>query len=203
MFARAARLAAPLMRSRAVAFTGATMTAGAATWAATMPSVSCSSSVPAQGLPGTRQERTFIAVKPDGVQRALVGDIIARFEKRGYKLVALKMITPSKSFAEQHYADLSKKKFFGPLTDFFSSGPVVAMIWEGEDVIRYGRVILGATMPGDSNPGTVRGDYAVNVGRNVCHGSDSPEGASAEIALWWGEDEINNWSKTADAHLYE
>eukprot|EP00656_Telonema_subtile_P051627 TRINITY_DN69_c0_g1_i4.p1 TRINITY_DN69_c0_g1~~TRINITY_DN69_c0_g1_i4.p1 ORF type:complete len:207 (+),score=42.73 TRINITY_DN69_c0_g1_i4:137-757(+) len=206
MFARTARLfarAAPMMRTRAAAASASTVTmAGAAAWATAIPSVSCDS-IPAHGLPGTKCERTFIAVKPDGVQRALVGDIIARFEKRGYKLVALKMTTPTKKFAEQHYADLSSKKFFGGLTDFFSSGPVVAMIWEGEDVIRYGRVILGATMPGDSAPGTVRGDYAVNVGRNVCHGSDSPEGAQAEIALWWSEAEINNWSKSADANIYE
>eukprot|EP00657_Telonema_sp_P-1_P002556 TRINITY_DN15921_c0_g1_i1.p2 TRINITY_DN15921_c0_g1~~TRINITY_DN15921_c0_g1_i1.p2 ORF type:complete len:192 (-),score=66.24 TRINITY_DN15921_c0_g1_i1:11-586(-) len=191
-----------MLRTRTTAVASVTTAAvAAATWTS-MPTATCAS-VPAHGVPGTKTERTFIAVKPDGVQRALVGDIIARFENRGYKLVALKMVTPTKKFAQEHYADLSKKGFFNALTDFFSSGPVVAMIWEGEDVIRYGRVILGATMPGDSAPGTVRGDYAINVGRNVCHGSDSPEGAQHEIGLWWKETEISNWSKTADAHVYE
>merc|ERR1719424_2210780 len=167
LFARAA----PILRTRTAAVAGlATTSLAAATWTC-MPTAACDAP-PAHGVPGTHGERTFIAVKPDGVQRALVGDIIARFEKRGYKLVALKMVTPSKKFAEAHYADLNKKKFFNSLTDFFSSGPVVAMVWEGEDAVRYGRVLLGATNPADSAPGTIRGDFCINVGRNICHGSD-------------------------------
>merc|ERR1711916_98446 len=120
---------------------------------------------------GAPRERTFIAIKPDGVQRGLVGEIIKRFEQKGYKLVALKMVTPTKEFAEKHYADLSSKPFFGGLVEYFSSGPVVAMCWEGEDAILGGRRLLGATHPKDSAPGTIRGDFAVDIGRNICHGS--------------------------------
>merc|ERR1711865_17127 len=201
MMRRAVQFAArvtPSVRSR-IAIAGATATVAAASWS----SIRCESAPPAHGVPGTKQERTFIAVKPDGVQRGVVGDIISRFERRGYKLVALKMVTPDKSFAEKHYADLSSKKFFGGLTDFFSSGPVVAMVWEGKDAIRYGRVLLGATNPADSAPGTIRGDFCIDVGRNICHGSDSAEGAMAEIALWWSSGEINDWTKDADKWVYE
>ena len=95
------------------------------------------------GVPGTNQERTFLAVKPDGVQRGLIGDIIQRFEKRGYKLVGLKMVWPTLTEAENHYADLSKKPFYPGLTRFFSSGPIVCMCWEGKDVIKQGRQMLG------------------------------------------------------------
>ena len=102
-----------------------------------------SSSPPVYGIPGTNKERTFIAVKPDGVQRGLIGDIIARFEKRGYKLVGLKMVWPTLEMAKEHYADLSKKPFYPGLTKFFSSGPIVCMCWEGKDVIKQGRQMLG------------------------------------------------------------
>merc|ERR1712086_820706 len=193
-------MGSPMIKSRPMAV-AATTTAAAAAGCMWLPTA-CEG-IPAHGIHGSHQERTFIAVKPDGVQRGVVGDIIARFEKRGYKLVALKMVTPSKKFAEAHYADLNKKKFFNSLTDFFSSGPVVAMVWEGEDAVRYGRVLLGATNPADSAPGTIRGDFCINVGRNICHGSDSAEGAQAEIALWWNESEINNWTKDSDKWVYE
>lgn len=109
--------------------------------------------VPFTGLPGTDYERTFIALKPDAVQRGLVGEIIARFERKGYKLVAMKMLTPTKAQAAEHYADLSKKPFFAGLVDFFSSGPVVAMVWEGHNAALGGRKLLGTTNPQDSAPG--------------------------------------------------
>eukprot|EP00341_Mesodinium_pulex_P013632 CAMPEP_0116948060 /NCGR_PEP_ID=MMETSP0467-20121206/38076_1 /TAXON_ID=283647 /ORGANISM="Mesodinium pulex, Strain SPMC105" /LENGTH=156 /DNA_ID=CAMNT_0004632397 /DNA_START=60 /DNA_END=530 /DNA_ORIENTATION=+ len=130
-------------------------------------------------------ERTFIMIKPDGVQRGLVGDIIGRFEKKGYKLVALQQMTPSKEHLEKHYADLSKKGFFAGLISYMLSGPVVAMVWEGQNAVVTGRKMLGATHPKDSAPGTIRGDYCIDIGRNVCHGSDSVDSANAEISLWF------------------
>merc|ERR1711916_11541 len=122
--------------------------------------------LPVEGIPGTKQERTFIAIKPDGVQRGLVGPIITRFTQKGYKLVGLKMVSPTRQMAEKHYADLSSKPFFGGLCDYFSSGPIVCMIWEGEDAILGGRRLVGATNPRDSAPGTIRGDFCIQVGRN-------------------------------------
>jgi len=160
-------------------------------------------SCPSHGVAGTRQERSFIAVKPDGVQRGLIGEIISRFEKRGFKLVAMKVVKPSKAFAAQHYADLSKKGFFGNLCNFFSSGPVCAMVWEGKNVIATGRAMLGATDPNASPVGTIRGDYAIEIGRNICHGSDTAKGAEAEINLWFRPEELVCWTATSESWLYE
>lgn len=159
--------------------------------------------VPRSGLPGTNFERTFIAIKPDGVQRNKVGNIIARFENKGYKLVALKMTTPSKEKAAGHYADLAKKPFFQGLVDYFSSGPIVAMCWEGVNAIAQGRALLGATNPKDSLPGTIRGDLCVDIGRNICHGSDSPESAKHEIEFWFDESEINSYTSHSHTWVYE
>eukprot|EP00178_Gracilaria_changii_P015309 TRINITY_DN4287_c0_g1_i1.p1 TRINITY_DN4287_c0_g1~~TRINITY_DN4287_c0_g1_i1.p1 ORF type:complete len:126 (-),score=14.71 TRINITY_DN4287_c0_g1_i1:8-385(-) len=119
---------------------------------------------------------------------------MSRFEKKGLKLVACKLIQVTKEFAEKHYADLSKKPFFGGLTDFLSSGPVFAMVWEGLNAAKTGRALLGATNPADSLPGTIRGDLCVDIGRNVCHGSDSPDSAKAEIALWFKPEELCSWN---------
>jgi len=154
------------------------------------------------GEAGTRYERTFIAVKPDGVQRNAVGDIIGRFEKKGYKLVGLKMLTPSKAQAEGHYSDLAGKKFFPGLVNFFSSGPIVAMVWEGADVILGGRRTLGATNPRDSAPGSIRGDLCVDISANSIHGSDGPESAAKEIAFWFGEEEVQQYEKAMDKWIY-
>jgi nucleoside-diphosphate kinase len=159
--------------------------------------------VASHGAPGTRQERSFIAVKPDGVQRGLIGEIIGRFEKRGFKLVAMKLIRPTKDFAAQHYGDLKKKPFFPGLVDFFSSGPVCAMVWEGKNVIATGRAMLGATDPNASPVGSIRGDYGIEVGRNICHGSDSPKGAEAEINLWFRPEELISWSSASESWIYE
>lgn len=155
------------------------------------------------GKPGTRFERTFIAVKPDGVQRGIVGDIIGRFEAKGYKLVAMKMIHPTRDFAEKHYKDLSKKPFFPGLVNYFSSGPVVAMVWEGKDVIKGGRTLLGATNPSDSLPGTIRGDLCIDVGRNICHGSDGPDSAQDEISLWFNPHEVSDYENSSAKWIYE
>ncbi|XP_002123476.3 nucleoside diphosphate kinase B [Ciona intestinalis] len=148
-------------------------------------------------------ERTFIAVKPDGVQRGLVGKIIQRFEAKGFKLVALKMITATEDHLKLHYADLSTKKFFPGLVKYMASGPVVAMVWEGQDVVKTGRVMLGATNPADSAPGTIRGDFCIHVGRNICHGSDAVESANKEIALWFKPDELNNYKSCEAEWVYE
>eukprot|EP00696_Hemimastix_kukwesjijk_P007777 gnl/Hemi2/19865_TR6593_c0_g1_i1.p2 gnl/Hemi2/19865_TR6593_c0_g1~~gnl/Hemi2/19865_TR6593_c0_g1_i1.p2 ORF type:complete len:185 (+),score=78.94 gnl/Hemi2/19865_TR6593_c0_g1_i1:73-555(+) len=135
-------------------------------------------------------ERSFIAIKPDGVQRKLVGEIIQRFEKRGYTLVAMKQLQPSREMAEAHYADLSSKPFFAGLVNYFISGPIVAMVWEGPNIVSVGRMMIGATKPQESAPGTIRGDLCVDVGRNIIHGSDTVENANKEIALWFRENEI-------------
>ncbi|KAJ2613499.1 nucleoside diphosphate kinase Ndk1 [Coemansia sp. RSA 1365] len=161
------------------------------------PVVSADNTTPIYGVPGTAQERTFIAVKPDGVQRGLVSDIIGRFERRGYKLVGLKLLVPSAGLAKEHYADLSSKPFFAGLVDYMTNGkaPVIGMVWEGPSVIKQGRVMLGATDPKAAGPGTIRGDYCLSIGRNICHGSDSAESAQKEISLWFGgKGEIIDWS---------
>lgn len=154
-----------------------------------------------EGKAGTNTERTFIAVKPDGVARGLVGPIISRFYNKGFKLVAMKLLTPTKEQAEGHYADLSSKGFFGGLVKFFSSGPICAMVWEGQNVVLTGRKMMGATMPFDSNPGTIRGDFCVDVGRNIIHGSDSTASAAHEINFWFTPSEISNYSDTRN--IYE
>jgi len=142
-------------------------------------------------------------IKPDGVQRGLVGRIIQRFEDKGFKLVGLKQVTPKKETLESHYADLSTKPFFAGLIQYVGSGPVVAMVWEGTDAVRTGRKMLGETRPFDSAPGTIRGDYAVDVGRNIIHGSDSVETANNEINLWFKPEELSTWSLTQSSWIYE
>ncbi|XP_018824362.1 nucleoside diphosphate kinase III, chloroplastic/mitochondrial-like [Juglans regia] len=148
-------------------------------------------------------ERTFIAIKPDGVQRGLISEIISRFEKKGFKLVAIKIVIPSKDFAQKHYHDLKERPFFNGLCDFLSSGPVIAMVWEGEGVIKYGRKLIGATDPQKSEPGTIRGDLAVVVGRNIIHGSDGPDTAKDEINLWFKSEELVSYTSNAEKWIYE
>mmetsp|Transcript_9718 Transcript_9718/g.11229 ORF Transcript_9718/g.11229 Transcript_9718/m.11229 type:complete len:149 (-) Transcript_9718:76-522(-) len=147
-------------------------------------------------------ERTYIMIKPDGVQRGLIGDIIARFERKGYKLVAMKLTRPSKEHMEEHYADLKSKKFFPGLIQFMTSGSVCAMVWEGKNAVLEGRKMLGATMPSDSAMGTIRGDFCIEVGRNICHGSDSVESANKEIAHWFPEG-ISEWTSCEQSWVYE
>ncbi|KAG6391452.1 hypothetical protein SASPL_149207 [Salvia splendens] len=147
-------------------------------------------------------ERTFIAIKPDGVQRGLISEIVSRFERKGFKLVAIKIVVPSKGFAEKHYHDLKERPFFNGLCDFLSSGPVIAMVWEGEGVIKYGRKLIGATDPQKSEPGTIRGDLAVVVGRNIIHGSDGPETAKDEIDLWFKPEELVSYTSNSEKWLY-
>ncbi|MEG4393499.1 nucleoside-diphosphate kinase [Microcoleus sp. F10-C6] len=139
-------------------------------------------------------ERTFLAIKPDGVQRGLVGEIIGRFEAKGFTLVGMKLMTASRELAEQHYGVHKERPFFAGLVDFITSGPLVAMVWEGDGVVASARKIIGATNPLNSEPGTIRGDLAVNVGRNIIHGSDAVETANEEIRLWFKEEELSSWT---------
>ncbi len=140
-------------------------------------------------------EKTFLMVKPDGVQRNLIGEIVARFEKKGFQLVGGKLMSISKELAEQHYGEHKERPFFGELVDFITSGPVFAMVWEGENVIATARQMMGATNPKDAAPGTIRGDFAATVGKNIIHGSDSPASAEREIALFFNEAELVDYSK--------
>ncbi|KAL3998054.1 Nucleoside diphosphate kinase B domain protein [Acanthocheilonema viteae] len=149
------------------------------------------------------KERTFICIKPDAVQRGLIGNIIERFEQRGYKLVAMKMMKASKSHLEIHYQELQGKPFFKSLVDYMSSGPVVAMVWEGLDVVKQGRQMLGATNPLNSMPGTIRGDFSIQTGRNIVHGSDSLSSAEREIAHWFKPDELCEWNSATATWVYE
>lgn len=148
-------------------------------------------------------ERTFLAVKPDGVQRRLVGEIVRRFERKGFKLVALKLVQASEELLREHYAELRERPFFGRLVKYMGSGPVVAMVWQGLDVVRASRALIGATNPADATPGTIRGDFCIEVGKNVIHGSDSVESARREIALWFRTDELLCWEDSAGHWLYE
>lgn len=133
-------------------------------------------------------EKTFLMVKPDGVERQVVGDIVDRFERRGFVLKGAKLMVIPQELAEKHYAEHAERPFFGELVDFITSGPVFAMVWEGENIIKLARTMMGATKPEESNPGTIRGDYATTVSHNIIHGSDSLASAEREIGLFFGED---------------
>jgi nucleoside-diphosphate kinase len=135
-------------------------------------------------------ERTFIMVKPNGVARGLVGDIVARFERRGFVLRGMKHMVISRELAERHYAEHAGKPFFEPLVAFITSGPVVAMVWEGREAIKVARTMMGVTDPVEAAPGTIRGDLALSKEENVVHGSDGPESAAREIGLFFAEDEL-------------
>ncbi|HVR06079.1 MAG TPA: nucleoside-diphosphate kinase [Solirubrobacteraceae bacterium] len=132
-------------------------------------------------------ERTLILVKPDAFARSLTGEIVARFERRGLRLVALRQMTLDRELAERHYAEHAERPFFSQLVQFITSGPLVAMVLEGEQAVRAARQTIGATNPLEAAPGSIRGDFALETGRNMVHGSDSPESAAREIALFFGE----------------
>ena len=148
-------------------------------------------------------ERTFVMVKPDGVQRGLVGDVISRLERKGLKIVAMKMLWIAKEMAENHYAEHREKPFFSALVDYITSGPVVAMVVEGKNAIKVVRTLVGATNPAEAAPGTIRGDFGLDVGRNVVHASDSPQSAEREISLFFSNEEIVNWEKADESWVYE
>eukprot|EP00898_Chlorokybus_atmophyticus_P008317 jgi/Chlat1/8487/Chrsp80S07885 len=212
--------AAALIQARVVAPAGRRFAASAAA-AVSSATPSTSSAIPALAwiLPAAAlaaaaggggalaaadtHQRTFIAIKPDGVNRGLVADIIARFERKGYKLVGIKVIVPPRELVEQHYAEHKARPFYGGLVDFLASGPVVAMVWEGAGVVKYGRTMIGATSPLASPPGTIRGDFAIDVGRNIIHGSDGEDAAAEEIALWFKPDELADYELDCKKWIYE
>jgi len=138
----------------------------------------------------TTVERTLILVKPNGVARGLVGEVIARFERRGFRLAGMKLLIVDRALAEKHYAEHVGKGFFEDLVSFITSGPIVAMVVEGISAVKVSRDMMGATNPVDAAPGTIRGDYALEIGENVVHGSDSVASAEREISLYFGPDEL-------------
>ena len=149
------------------------------------------------------KERTFIMLKPDAVQRNLVGRIITRFEQKGFKLVGMKMAKPTVGHFQEHYKDLKSKPFFPALMEYITSGPVVAMVWQGFGVVKTGRQMLGETNPAKSLPGTIRGDFSIVMGRNIIHGSDSVESAKAEINLWFNDNELTDMPLCNEPWVYE
>lgn len=149
------------------------------------------------------KERTFVMIKPDGVQRGLVGKIIQRFEEKGFKLVAQKFVKADDKLLRTHYAALKDKPFFESLIKYMSSGPVVPMVWEGLNAIKVARSMLGATNPADCEMGTIRGDLCVQTGRNIIHGSDSVDSANKEIALWFKPEELVEYEHHSHKWVYE
>jgi len=147
-------------------------------------------------------EKTFLMVKPDGVQRQLIGEIVARFERKGLQLAGAKLMTISKELAEQHYGEHKGKPFFGELVEFITSGPVFAMVWQGENAIEICRQMMGKTNPKEALPGTIRGDYGMIVGKNIIHGSDSPESAEREINLFFKEEELVTYNREIETWVY-
>jgi nucleoside-diphosphate kinase len=143
-------------------------------------------------------ERTLILIKPDGVQRALVGRLVQRYEDRGLKLVGLKLMAASRDLAEEHYAEHRERPFFGGLVEFITSRPLVAMAVEGPNAISVCRAINGATRPNEAAPGSIRGDFALETGQNIVHASDSPESAERELNLWFGGDELFDYPREID-----
>jgi nucleoside-diphosphate kinase len=147
-------------------------------------------------------ERTFVMIKPDGVQRGLIGEIITRFERRGLKIVDMKFVHVSRELAEKHYAVHQGRPFYDGLIEYITSGPVLAMVLEGTNAITVARNTMGATNPADAAPGTIRADFGIEIGRNLVHGSDGPETAAFEIDLWFGDD-IPGWERDVDRWIFE
>ncbi|MBP6471076.1 MAG: nucleoside-diphosphate kinase [Chloroflexi bacterium] len=148
-------------------------------------------------------ERTLILVKPDGVQRGLIGEIVGRFERRGLKLAGMKFLQMSQQLAEAHYAVHRERPFYNSLVEYITSGPVIAMVWEGKDAIAAARSTMGATNPVAAAPGTIRGDFGMEIGRNLVHGSDSPENAAKEVSLFFSADELVAWNRVTDSWIRE
>jgi nucleoside-diphosphate kinase len=154
-------------------------------------------------MEGSLVQQTLVLVKPDGVQRGLIGEVISRLERRGLKLVAAKFKEVPRELAEKHYAVHAGKPFYPGLIDYITSAPVMAMVWEGPNSIQAVRQTMGATRPTEAAPGSIRHDYALEVGRNLTHASDSPETAAAEVSLWFGKDEIVDWKRDLDRWILE
>ena len=148
-------------------------------------------------------ERTLVLVKPDGVQRALVGEVIGRLERKGLRLVALRQMRLDRATAEQHYGEHREKPFFADLVDFITSGPLVAMVVEGPSAVATVRQMMGVTDPAKAAPGTLRGDYGLTIGMNIVHGSDAPERAAQEVALFFQPDEVLDYSREVERWILE
>ncbi len=148
-------------------------------------------------------ERTLVIIKPDAVQRGLIGEIVARFERRGLRIAALKLIHIDEPLARRHYAIHEGKPFFEPLIRYITSSPVVVMILEGNDAIDIARRTMGATRPAEAAPGTIRADFGLEVGRNLVHGSDGPDTAAFEVPLFFAEDEILSYERDTDRWIFE
>lgn len=148
-------------------------------------------------------ERTLILIKPDGVQRGLIGEIIGRFERRGLRLAGLKFMQVSTALAAQHYAEHEGKPFYDGLIAYIQSGPVVALVWEGPNAVALARQLMGKTKPIEAEVGTIRADLAVEVGRNLVHGSDKPETGEREVALWFQPAELVTWVRDIDRWAFE
>lgn len=142
-------------------------------------------------------------IKPDAVQRGLTGEIVSRFERKGLKLIAMKLMKIPKATAEKHYGEHKGKGFYDSLISYITSGPVLAMVWEGEDAVSVCRNMMGKTNPKESAPGTIRGDFGMQTGMNIIHGSDSPESAEREISIFFGSDELVTYERTVDKWIYE
>lgn len=149
------------------------------------------------------REQTFIMVKPDGVMRGLIGNIISRLENKGLKLAAMKMIHINSDLAARHYEEHTGKPFYNGLIDFITSSPVIAMVWEGDDAVEIARALIGTTDPRKAIPGSMRGDLAVFTGKNIVHGSDSPDSAKREIKLFFNEEEICLYALPHEIWLYD
>jgi nucleoside-diphosphate kinase len=148
-------------------------------------------------------ERTLILIKPDGVERGLIGPIVTRFEQRGLKIAGMKMVQVSDELARQHYAVHAGKPFYEPLIEYITSAPVVALVLQGPEAVQLARNTIGATRPVEATAGSIRGDFALMVGRNLVHGSDSPENAAAEVALWFDESELLTYERSIDRWILE
>lgn len=148
-------------------------------------------------------EQTLVLIKPDAVQRGLIGEVIARLERRGLQLAGMKLMRITEELAGRHYAEHREKPFFGGLVEFITSAPVVAMVWEGPGAVAMVRAMMGATNPANAAPGTIRGDLAVSFGMNVIHGSDSTESAEREVGLFFDADELVSWERTGDRWIIE
>lgn len=148
-------------------------------------------------------ERTLIIVKPDAVQRGLIGEIIRRFENRGLRMIGMKLMQVSQELAEQHYAEHREKKFFGSLVGYITSSPVVVIAFEGSNAIEAARGTIGATKPHESSPGSIRGDFGLEIGRNLVHGSDSVASGEREVALFFKAEELLSWSRDVDRWIFE
>ena len=148
-------------------------------------------------------ERTLIIIKPDGVQRGLMGEIIGRFERRGLRIAAMKMIWIDERLASEHYAIHQGKPFYEGLISYITSSPVVVMVLEGNRAIEVARRTMGATAPAEAVPGTIRADFGLEIGRNLVHGSDGPETAAREVALFFDEEEILGWERDTDRWIFE